>query len=45
MKLKLTLRRPAGAVDLTVTADATATVADVARVRTVYFTVVAGSRK
>lgn len=31
MKLKLTLRRPGGAVDLTVTADATATVADVAR--------------
>tara|TARA_Y100000114_G_scaffold96193_2_gene89489 strand:- start:721 stop:5157 length:4437 start_codon:yes stop_codon:yes gene_type:complete len=35
VKLKLTLRRPAGAVDLTVTADATATVADVARVLTV----------
>lgn len=32
MKLKLTLRRPSGPVDLTVTADATATVGDVARV-------------
>ena len=31
MKLKLTLRRPAGPVDLTVTADGTATVSDVAR--------------
>lgn len=31
MRLKLTLRRPAGEVDLVVTADATATVADVAQ--------------
>lgn len=31
MKLKLTLRRPSSPVDVTVTADATATVADVAR--------------
>lgn len=31
MKLKLTLNRPAGPIDLTVTADATATVTDVAR--------------
>lgn len=31
MKLKLTLRRPAGLVDLTVTADGTATIGDVAR--------------
>lgn len=30
MKLKVTLRRPAGAVDLSITADATASVADVA---------------
>ncbi len=31
MKLKVTLQRPAGAVDLGITADATASVADVAR--------------
>lgn len=30
MRFKVTLRRPAGDVDLTVTADATASVADVA---------------